>query len=112
MYDALTNVLILFLDLEKAFDATDHEIPLSKLNLYGFKGAGLHVFSNYVSNKTKVKVSNRHITFSKILQSKYHPRTIIVSLVSKRRHRDFLQNQDVAKHCHESNISPLSYYKN
>ena len=55
--DGLTNA-ILFIDLKKAFDAIDHEILLSKLELYGFKGASLKLFRDYLSDRTQVTVIN------------------------------------------------------
>ena len=53
----LTNA-ILFIDLKKAFDTIDHEILLSKLELYGFRGAGLRLFKNYLTDRTQVTVIN------------------------------------------------------
>ena len=55
--DGLTNA-ILFIDLKKAFDTTDHEILLSKLELYGFEGASLKFFRDYLSDRTEVTVIN------------------------------------------------------
>ena len=55
--DGLTNA-ILFIDLKKAFDTIDHEILLSKLELYGFKGVSLNLFRDYLSNRTQVTVIN------------------------------------------------------
>ena len=55
--DGLTNA-ILFIDLKKAFDTIDHEILLSKLELYGFKGASLKLFRDYLSDRTQVTVIN------------------------------------------------------
>ena len=53
--DGLTNT-ILFTDLKKAFDSTEREILLSKLELYGFKGASLNLFRDYLSDRTQVTV--------------------------------------------------------
>ena len=55
--DGLTNA-ILFIDLKKAFDTTDHEILLSKLELYRFKGVSLNLFRDYLSDRTQVTVIN------------------------------------------------------
>ena len=55
--DGLTNA-ILFIDLKKALDTIDHEILLSKLELYGFKGVSLNLFRDYLSDRTQVTVIN------------------------------------------------------
>ena len=55
--DGLTNA-ILFIDLKKAFDSIDHEILLSKLELYGFKGASFNLFRDHLSDRTQVTVIN------------------------------------------------------
>lgn len=53
----LTNA-ILFMDLKKAFDTIDHEILLSKLELYGFRGVSLNLFRDYPTDRTQVTVIN------------------------------------------------------
>ena len=57
--DGLTNA-ILFIGFKKTFDTIDHEILLSKLDPYGFKGASLNLFRDYryLSDRTQVTVIN------------------------------------------------------
>ena len=48
-----TNVVV-FLDLKKPFDTVDHEILLSKLNLYGINGIAHQCFQSYLEDRTNM----------------------------------------------------------
>ena len=48
----------IYLDLKKAFDTVDHEILLSKINYYGFRGHSNKLIRSYLCERTQFTVVN------------------------------------------------------
>ena len=71
-YDKLLNnsnknkiTVSLFLDLKKAFDSVDHQLPLKKLYHYGFRGPVFKLLQSYLNQrkicaKMKEKISKSY----------------------------------------------------
>ena len=49
---------VVFLDLKKAFDTVDHDVPLANLSLYGIQESANNWFKSYLSNLTQKCVVN------------------------------------------------------
>ena len=51
-------LLIVYLDLSKAFDIFDHEILLNKLKYYGFDHLSLNLMKSYMTERKQFVIIN------------------------------------------------------
>ena len=71
---------MVFLDLKKAFDTVDHDILLSKMNLYGIQATALDWFKSYLTNRTQRCLVNGSLSRICFLQCRVPQETILCPL--------------------------------
>ena len=57
----------IFVDFARAFETIDHNILISKLELYGFGRIPLNFFRNYISNRTQSTTVNGHTSGNSVV---------------------------------------------
>jgi len=78
--DNKQTVLLISLDLSKAFDSIDHKILLAKLDHYGIRGSANKLMESFLSNRTQyVRVGSSLSKPGKIKKGvPHHERSIII----------------------------------
>ena len=57
----------IFIDVKKAFDTVDHDILLSKLHHYGFRGIINEWFASYLNNRMQTTQIGQHVSNKSIV---------------------------------------------
>jgi retron-type reverse transcriptase len=63
----LFNIAV-FLDLQKAFDTINHDILLTKLDLYGLQKPSLNLLGSYLANRTQMCSVNGALSDTKLVR--------------------------------------------
>ena len=71
----------IFTDLSKAFDSVDHEILISKLELYGLKDIELDWFRNYLTDQKQLVSFGKEISDPCLITSGVPQGSILGSLL-------------------------------
>jgi hypothetical protein len=92
--NAMNNTLIvggMFCDLKKAFDCVNHDILLSKLEIYGITGKDKELYQSYLKGRhQRVSIYNKTHHYSILSNwaliktwcpTRFHPRPSIVSSI-------------------------------
>ena len=53
---------VIFIDIKKAFDTVDHDILLSQLHYYGFRGIINEWFASYLNNRMQTTQIGQHVS--------------------------------------------------
>ena len=81
-------VAVVFLDLKKAFDTVDHDILVSKLDVYGIKAAENNWFKSYLNGRNQKCFVNDMFITKPFINLRYSPRdipwTTIIFIIHKR----------------------------
>ena len=65
--DKEEHISVMYMDLSKAIDTTNHDFLLAKLRAYGFSTSALNLLFNYLKNRKQKVVTNNETSSSKYI---------------------------------------------